>query len=505
MLRAVFKQSGISKKHGLAAVSAQQRSILPNTRATTLRYSIGTDQQHKNGGSSRQTSINVTAGGVVALVVGGTLAARFLYGQFFVGGAKRDGQDPLGNPCRDASRASVVLIQTTRAPVTVKQERIGSSTLQQVDAAAFDVFVVQQRALLQRESQRVRQEALQVLHEELQTIAADAKTRIVAFCDWYLGYPTTYKFLGIAAQSAALHAMTIQKQQTLAARVTQDVQDRIGQKYQAIVLRPAHTDPRIHRAVVRALQTAHLGYQKAVEKLESSVAAFVSQQAKPYYGQAPTPQDVVVDLDWKAQLQKVQHVPLVYEKTPTVSLVAAGAALGKLASTGAGVAATKALSAKLAAPFATKAASTALAGKAAAGATGGALLGGPLGAVAGAAVGVGIDLTLNAGVALIQRPALEQDIRQALEATIQEWEERLTPEVERAQSTWFDHATSILQPSANNKSLSATTTNPTSGQNETSRPTLNMHEIGEPPNAKKLVSTSKVESKTGETRGTGDE
>ena len=421
-----------------------------------------------------QTNITVTAGGAVALVLGGMLSARFLYGYFVEGKDHHPSSDSvtgLGNPRRDASRATVLIQTNPQPPMAVKQAQLGEgSTLQQVDATAFAEFVTQQRALLDDESQRVRQEALQVLHEELQLVFEnDADDRIAAFCDWYLAYPTTYKLLGMAAQSAAAHAVSLRGKEeypNVAARITHDLQQHIGRKYQALVLRPAHTDPRIHRAVVRALQSAHAGYRQALASLEASLADFVTQQARPYYGKAPTAQDVVVHLDWTAQLQKVHHVPVVYEKTPTVALVAGGAALGKLVtSTGAGVAASKALSAKLAAPFATKAASTALAtttGKAAvaaaAGATGGAVLAGPLGAVAGAAAGVGVDVTLNAGVSLLQRPKLEQDIRQALEATLLEWEERLAPEVESALSTWFDHAAAILKAEGRGPALEHATT-----------------------------------------------
>ena len=91
----------------------------------------------------------------------------------------------------------------------------------------------------------------------------------------------------------------------------------------------------------------------------------------------------------------------------------------------------------------------ALAGKAATGATAaGTLVGGPLGgaaaAVTGAAVGIGIDATVNAGVALMQRPALEKDIHQAIDATRLEWENRLQLEIDRVHAVWFDHAISTL-------------------------------------------------------------
>eukprot|EP00977_Amphora_coffeiformis_P017714 scaffold5873_cov172-Amphora_coffeaeformis.AAC.11 len=423
----------------------------PKVGRTSCRSLATTSSTNSSSSSSGKTNITVTAGGVVALVAGAAVSARFLYGQLV-------GDHPLlpssSNPRRDESRATVLIQTIPTPPNAIQQDKLASDskggTLQQVDAAAFTDFVTKQRAMLQRESKRVQQEASRVFHEELAKVFPDADDRVSSFCDWYLAYPTTYKFLGIALSSAAAHAVTIKKEQTLAARVAQDLQEHICRKYEALVLRPGKSDPQIHRAMVAAIQTAHEGYQEALGNLESSLAEFVAAQARPYYGKPPSAQDVVVSMDWTAQLQKVQHIPSAYEKTPSasVALVAVGAAAGKVVGSGAGLAATKALSAKLAAPFATKAAGTALAGKAAAGATGGAILGGPLGgavgAAAGAALGIGLDMTVNAGVALLQRGALEQDVREALEATVLEWEELLQPEIVRVSSIWFDHAAAAL-------------------------------------------------------------
>ena len=421
----------------------------PNLGRTSCR-SLATTSSSSNDG--KRTNITVTAGGVVSLVVGAAISARVLYGQLV-------GDGPLlpssSNPRRDESKATVFIQTIPTPPNAIDQDKLssskgGSSTLQQVDAAAFADFVTKQRAMLQRESKRVQQEASQVLHEELRKVFPDAEDRVSSFCDWYLAYPTTYKFLGIAMSSAVSHAVTYKKEQTLAARVAQDLQEHICRKYEALVLKPGKSDPQIHRAMVVALQKAHAGYSEALETLDTSLAEFVVDQARPYYGKPPSAQDVVVSMDWTSQLQKVQHIPSAYEKTPSasVALVAVGAAAGKFVGGGAGLAATKALSAKLAAPFATKAAGMTLASKAAAGATGGAMLGGPVGgavgAAAGAAVGIGLDMTVNAGVALLQRGTLEQDVREALDATVLEWEERLQPELERVSSVWFDHAAAAL-------------------------------------------------------------
>jgi hypothetical protein len=72
---------------------------------------------------------------------------------------------------------------------------------------------------------------------------------------------------------------TFEQEQTLSAAVSADLQEHVGRKYEAIVLRPALLDPMLHRAFVHSLQSAHDGYRDALMSLDGSVAEFVSQQS----------------------------------------------------------------------------------------------------------------------------------------------------------------------------------------------------------------------------------
>ena len=254
--------------------------------------------------------------------------------------------------------------------------------------------------------------------------------------------------MGTAMSAAGRHAVSLRTEASLSAAVSDELQAYVGRHYQALVLRPALTDPELHRAFVAALREAHAGYSRALAELDDAVVAFVAAEGRPHG--APKSSDVVVTLDWAAQLQKVEHVPLAYEKSPelSVALVGMGGAAGKIAGGAAMGGAAKALGAKLAAPFATKAASATLGGGAAAGAAGGVLAGpagAALGAAAGAALGLGVDVAVNAGVALMQRPVFVADVQAVLEATALEWEERLLPELERVEGVWFGSAERLLR------------------------------------------------------------
>ena len=46
---------------------------------------------------------------------------------------------------------------------------------------------------------------------------------------------------------------------------------------------------------------------------------------------------------------------------------------------------------------------------------------------------------------MLQRPALERDVRESLEATAMEWEERLQAELGRVQDVWFAAAEARLE------------------------------------------------------------
>jgi len=395
-------------------------------------------------------------GGVTA-VLGGAITARILYSQLLAENNAGSG------PRRDASRATVI-IQTP--PIDnlnsdrdgeISPERLssigsanGHGQLHEVDASEFGKFVSEQRVMLQSSKRGSRDAAAKHLHKELSEAFADASDRVTAFSRWYFAYSTTYRLLGIAMTSAAKHAVTFRTEKTLSTAVSDELQAHVRRKYEALVLRPALTDPKVHRAFVRSLRMAHDDYLRAVRELEDSVASFILSQSTAF-ANPPRSNEVDVALDWTAQQQKVEHIPLAYEKSPeiTIALIGAGTAVGKVAGGAAVGGAAKTLAAKIVAPFATKAVGATLGkGVAAGAATGGAMIGpvgAAAGAAAGAAIGLGVDMSVNAGVALMQSSAFEKDVRDSLDATVLEWEERLLPELERVQGIWFDHAERSLQ------------------------------------------------------------
>ena len=465
-------------EHPNTPIVSSRRSYSNSRTCAGTRNTAAAGDQVKQLFLDKARQINPTVG-AAALVLGGALSARFVYGQLVGSDSSGASTKNRHGLMRDTSRVTVKIstaaydkakASSAEQPLTPQRLADGSKhdnltidnqsvELKSVDAAAFSAFVSRQQRELQSAKEQSQKHCAKVLRDELVTnVLSDVEGRIGSFADWYFGYTTQYSLLGIAMASAAKHAVTFRSEQSLSEAVTEDIQAHISRKYEALVLRPAITDPKVHRAFVKSLKVAHTDYMEAVKRLDRSIAAFIEAEATAY-ANAPRLDQVDVDIDWTTQLQKVRHIPLAFERHPemSVAIVGAGAAAGKAAGGAATIAAVKALSAKLAAPFATKAAASTLAKAATAGAAGGAALAGPpgsmAGAAAGAAIGLGVDVTVNAGVALVTKPLFERDVQESLGAMCLEWEERLLPELERCQDIWFGHAEELLRQSASSAIL----------------------------------------------------
>ncbi len=95
----------------------------------------------------------------------------------------------------------------------------------------------------------------------------------------------------------------------MSAAVVAELQEHVCRKYQAIVMRPALTDPELHRAFVHSLQCAHKGYRDALRSLDEAAKQFVAEQSK-VYASPPQMSDVVLSVDYSTHLHKIEHVPI---------------------------------------------------------------------------------------------------------------------------------------------------------------------------------------------------
>eukprot|EP00978_Attheya_sp_CCMP212_P026967 scaffold89757_cov39-Attheya_sp.AAC.4 len=306
-------QSGTVARRGRGRPLLLGRPIPPSRR--WFSNSSGGEQKiiQTQSSSGNKAPMMGLAGGVAVVIVG-VFGARLAYGHLL-----EDPGNEFRAPRRDGSRATV-LIDTTKLmshtnggalvklthPSQLEDTSLLSSpqedgnddvvVLQEVDAKEFLKFVAEQRSLLEGSRERTREAAGITLRTELRVALADAKERVPKFANWYFSYSTTYQLLGIAMACAAKHAISFHSSSTLAEAVTEELQAHVRRKYEALVLRPAITDPKVHRAFVKSLQSAHSLYLEALEDLNGSVATFVKREAN-VYSLKPKPDDVVVDMD----------------------------------------------------------------------------------------------------------------------------------------------------------------------------------------------------------------
>jgi hypothetical protein len=423
-------------------------------------FSNGTDKGSLTASTrqffSNATPFSTAIFAALTLVFGGAMGARWFYSS----AVERDSillNSKTGAPRQDRSKVTIALPASTlklQQPSSVTKAT--EHMLLSVDIKELQECTKTWQAAIEIQQQQAKQQTQQILHEQLAVAFQDCRSRGVSqFARWYFSYSTTYSLLSIAMKSATKHALTTgRNESTLQQAVTRDLQLYICDKYQAMVLRPAVTDPKIHKAVLATLEQVYeQSYQPAVNELETAVQQFAQGHAEDALMEIPKttsrlalpPGAVVLELDWKAQLQKAVHLPVAYEKRPaefSVAIIGAGAMAGKAM----GGTAVKAVSAKLAAPFAAKAVGTTLGGKTAAGAAlGGVLAGGPLGAGMGAAIGIGMDMAVNKSISLLQQSTFEKDVQESLDATMLEWEEKILPEVDSfVQEEWFQQLQTIV-------------------------------------------------------------
>lgn len=210
---------------------------------------------------------------------------------------------------------------------------------------------------------------------------------------------------------------------------------------------PELTDPLLQEAYHRSIVEVHNKYLEAITQTERKLAKLLLTETT--HLEPPAGSEVKLSLDWAAQLHKIKTVPATYEKAPEMTLVlsaggavvgkAAGAAVGSKVAAGTlgGKVAAKTFAGKLSAPFLTKVL---------AGGTGmfAGAAGGPLGALVGAALGVGIDWSVNKGIALMQRGEFVADVEAVVDATQQEYAKCLEHEMHRAVGVWLDDAQNLL-------------------------------------------------------------
>ncbi len=310
-----------------------------------------------------------------------------------------------------------------------------------VDEAALSDFVRDNLEALERRRQAAHQRADQALSGVVVLIFDDMRARIERYADWYFGWATTYRIMGVAVQSAVAYMAKPVSALSLREAVEVEVRKYIAAHYVSLVLRPEINDARLQRAFKQVASELHADFRYSLEQVDRGFQAFARRRTRVL----EPPSRGTMHLDWSGQFSKITALGS-YEKGDAgaavgAALVGSGAVLG--AKVGAQVLATggKGLLAKLAGPFVSKGVSAAAAAGAG-GATG--AIGGPLGAALGVGVGLAIDAAVNEGVELVRRDAFVSDTRDALQATQDAWVGRMRTALHQAVDVWYEDGEQLL-------------------------------------------------------------
>ena len=157
-------------------------------------------------------------------------------------------KNQIGGVRRDNSNATVMIKigkPISRSKANLQQKEQSHLMMKEVNAVELNELIMNQRKNLQQmlSSATSNTKTRSTLHNELSIALQDCHDRgVQQFVDWYLSYGTTYKLVTMATKSAAKHLLTINKKQSLSEQISLDLIEYMGEKYNAIVLRPNLTN-----------------------------------------------------------------------------------------------------------------------------------------------------------------------------------------------------------------------------------------------------------------------
>ena len=355
--------------------------------------------------------------------------------------------DPHANG-PDGSQAQIAIQPQAKRVVRVLfHDKQGRPQLARIDEAEFSAESQKRATELEQARGSLLAGNSSLLHRLLDEVFLDCQgpERVKAFASWYYAYSTTYELMRVAVSAGAAAIPTTQSAQEAA---SQAVAAAVLEKYSAIVLRPAQTEPALRQAFERASTAARSDVLQTIGRLHARSLPLLERHTTHLdepRGAGGT-SGAQLSVDWRFARGTAVGIDSAHSRPspmPSVALLGGGAILGKVAAANAGkaaaTAATKAMAGKLAAPFVAKVGAT----LAPAAASAGAAAGGPVGVVVGTGIGLAADYALAKGLELAGRPELEKDVAFALRTAQGEWRYAMETELRRAIGALLDDAVQL--------------------------------------------------------------
>lgn len=337
---------------------------------------------------------------------------------------------------------SAVRSQVRPRVVLVYRDQDGRRVRALADQEAYSRFVQTSVGRLEAARMVMQGRLSERVDRVLASTFGDLHGRVGDFADWYFAWSTSYRLMARAAGAAATNLLGPSVMDVSDA-VGYELSEHLQARYEAIVLRPELTDPRLQQDYLRTLEEMHGEYLDVMAELDWAFQAFVAAHTT-HLEEPLEARKVGLTVDWDSQRHKLSiagHDRGGMESARGVGLTASGALIGRTvgaASVGkaSGVAA-RGLMARLAAPYAGRLATTA-------GGAGVGAFGGPAGAVIGGAAGLGIDYLVNEGVELVQRGEFEMALHEGLDVTRHQLQGVMERSLSQAVQVWFDDTLQLL-------------------------------------------------------------
>ena len=350
--------------------------------------------------------------------------------------------DPYANRPDGSTAKIAIQPQADKVVRVLYVDKEGIPKLARLDEAAFTAEAEKRATELEQCRNPLLAASSSILHRLLDEAFAECQgpDRIKAFATWYYGYTTTYELMRVAMTAGAAALPTSQSSREAASEA---VAKAVLEKYSAIVLRPAQTEPALRRVFERAAASSRQDVLQTIGRLHAQSLPLLQKHTTHLTdGEA----SAKLDVDWRFARGTAAGIDLAHTRPNelmSVAMVTGGAVVGKVAASGAGkaaaTAATKAMAGKLAAPFVAKVGSAI----APAAASAGAATAGPVGVVVGAGIGLAVDYALAKGLELAGRGDFEKDVAFALRTAQGEWRYAMESELRRAVGLLVDDAVQL--------------------------------------------------------------
>ncbi len=320
-------------------------------------------------------------------------------------------------------------------------------SLRRVAAAKSDTdnFVNDTILMLDDERDRIKRAAASDIDALFDNAFADKDQVLEAYADWFFEWKRSYIVLKETLTSAAVRFAQAGEYENLSEAVERDLKDYFMRHYKAQVLKPEVRDQKITQGLETLVRRGHESYRRVIANGDMRLQLFLARNTR-LLADIPADEKVTgVKLDWDAQKWKTPTYLMedrAFDGIAGLGVAAGGGTAGALVL---GPVMNRVMARSfgmLSRRFVTTfGARLALAEQ---GAVAGTIVqpaGGQIvGAIAGVLIGVAADYFINEAQEEFNRDKFIAANREALEATIGAWKDKLRGNVDAAFDRWFDDA-----------------------------------------------------------------